>query len=348
MSKYFQINQSFILLDQTKTIEKMANLADNPCKGLKDDSLASQIPPKCLQKIWFENGCTREGTIYPQDDYFGWWNNSPNGTNTVYCDNGNNVWPKCGAGNFGTTKNDIKAWATMTDPDHIRGCKGTNPCDGITDNTKASQVPISCIQKVWLDSGCKREGTMYPQNDYGGWLKQDNGVGTFSNIKKEIKNIVELSNTNLFTKESIGCKGTESCDKLSDNQKEVYHIGGYDKNWYQADQKCKEFGARLATSSELQEAFEKGADWCSSGHTKDNNAQFPLQVGRPGCGGRGVMTYGNPNDLRGANCYGVKPPEGTPGVMGFVANTIDSYQQRWSQFTHQMKFFIFLIIIKQK
>jgi hypothetical protein len=90
----------------------------DPCAGLVDDSLASSIPVKCLQKIFKDEGCTEEGTVYPADDYDGWWRKSPQGTTTVYC-NGSNA---CGAGNYAATKADIKAWATMTDDLHVAGC----------------------------------------------------------------------------------------------------------------------------------------------------------------------------------------------------------------------------------
>ena len=90
----------------------------DPCAGLVDDSLASSIPVKCLQKIFKDQGCTEQGTVYPDDDYDGWWRQSPQGTTTVYC-NGSNA---CGAGNFAATKKDIIAWSTMTDDLHVKGC----------------------------------------------------------------------------------------------------------------------------------------------------------------------------------------------------------------------------------
>jgi hypothetical protein len=76
----------------------------DPCTGLVDDSLASTIPAKCLQKIFKDEGCTEEGTRYPGDDYNGWWRKDD------------------GGGNYANVKRDINAWATMQDADHLAGC----------------------------------------------------------------------------------------------------------------------------------------------------------------------------------------------------------------------------------
>ena len=91
----------------------------DPCAGLVDDSLASSIPAKCLQKIFKDQGCTEQGTVYPADDYNGWWTQSPNGTTRVYCDS---AGTPCGAGNYAATKADIIAWSTVTDATHVKGC----------------------------------------------------------------------------------------------------------------------------------------------------------------------------------------------------------------------------------
>jgi hypothetical protein len=93
----------------------------NPCAGLTDDSLASSVSVECLRKLLKDEGCNETGTVWPQDDYNGWWRQSPQGTTTVYCDGSGTP---CGAGNYATVKSDIHAWATMTDDLHIKGCKG--------------------------------------------------------------------------------------------------------------------------------------------------------------------------------------------------------------------------------
>ena len=73
----------------------------------------------CLRKLLTDEGCTSSGTVWPGDDYDGWWRQSPQGTTKVYCDD---QGTPCGAGNYETVKSDIKAWATLTDDLHVAGC----------------------------------------------------------------------------------------------------------------------------------------------------------------------------------------------------------------------------------
>ena len=96
----------------------------DPCAGLTDTSLASSVTPACLQKVWKDAGCNERGTIYPSSTYQGWWNQSPNGATTVWCD-ATHSGTQCGAGSFKTVKDDMHAWATLDDPWHKEGCGRT-------------------------------------------------------------------------------------------------------------------------------------------------------------------------------------------------------------------------------
>jgi hypothetical protein len=91
----------------------------DPCAGLTDDSLASSVSVECLRKLLTDEGCTDQGTVWPADDYNGWWRKSPQGTTKVYCDD---QGTPCGAGSFATVKSDIHLWATLTDDTHVAGC----------------------------------------------------------------------------------------------------------------------------------------------------------------------------------------------------------------------------------
>jgi len=93
------------------------------CDGLKDDTLAKDVSVDCLRTLLKYEGCNETGTVWPQDDYNGWWRRSPEGTTTVYCTD-EKSGEKCGAGNFATVKSDIHSWATLTDDLHVKGCKG--------------------------------------------------------------------------------------------------------------------------------------------------------------------------------------------------------------------------------
>ena len=102
--------------------------------------------------------------------------------------------------------------------------------------------------------------------------------------------------------------------------KQVFHIPGNKYNYENAEALCKAYGARLASYSEVENAYDEGGEWCSYGWSKDQMALFPTQketwtelqsvkghendCGRPGINGGYIA---NPNVRFGANCYGYKP-----------------------------------------
>lgn len=99
----------------------------DPCMGMIPTTLAKDVPQECIQKQVIEAGCSKKGFLYPQETTPMWYNYSPNGAETVYCDASKPNVPLCGAGSYATILSDIKAWATMTDDNHVKGCKGVDP-----------------------------------------------------------------------------------------------------------------------------------------------------------------------------------------------------------------------------
>ena len=101
---------------------------------------------------------------------------------------------------------------------------------------------------------------------------------------------------------------------------EVFHVANQELDYDNAQAVCKAYGARLATYKELEEAYNKGADWCAYGWSDGQYAFFPTQqstfdqlqkikgheqdCGRPGING-GYIT--DASFKFGANCYGKKP-----------------------------------------
>jgi hypothetical protein len=83
---------------------------------------------------------------------------------------------------------------------------------------------------------------------------------------------------------------------------------------------CTAYGSRLATYKEVENAYDKGGEWCNYGWSDGQMALFPTQqktfddlqkieghendCGRPGING-GYMS--NPALRFGVNCYGYKP-----------------------------------------
>lgn len=103
-------------------------------------------------------------------------------------------------------------------------------------------------------------------------------------------------------------------------KKQVFNIPENKYGYYDAKSLCSAYGAKLATYSELEEAYNKGAEWCNYGWSEGQMALFPTQqksfdhlqtikghehdCGRPGINGG---YNANPLVKYGVNCYGYKP-----------------------------------------
>jgi hypothetical protein len=105
------------------------------------------------------------------------------------------------------------------------------------------------------------------------------------------------------------------------HHEEVFHISNNIYTYSDAAAVCRSFGADLATESQVQDAYTKGADWCSYGWIKGQQAVYPtqqttydsLQKGpvdkRDSCGKVGLNGgyFDNPDLRFGVTCYGMKP-----------------------------------------
>jgi len=112
---------------------------------------------------------------------------------------------------------------------------------------------------------------------------------------------------------------------LLENKKEVFHIANQDYTYEQSKCKCESYGGELATKSQIIDAYNNGAHWCTYGWSEKQSAYYPVQqcefdknkgindrlpdndknyCGIPGINGG---YFANPHLKFGVNCYGVKP-----------------------------------------
>jgi hypothetical protein len=103
-------------------------------------------------------------------------------------------------------------------------------------------------------------------------------------------------------------------------KKQVFNIPGNNYVYPDAKALCTAYGAELANYQQIEEAYNKGGEWCNYGWSDGQMALFPTQqetydglqsipghendCGRPGING-GFMA--NPALKFGVNCYGYKP-----------------------------------------
>jgi len=127
-------------------------------------------------------------------------------------------------------------------------------------------------------------------------------------INQDISNPFDLSfNDTLFSNDNK-------------NGQQVFNVPGNYYGYEQAQTLCKAYDSRLATYDEVENAYNKGGEWCNYGWSDGQMALFPTQkvtfdnlqkiaghehdCGRPGVNGGYIA---NPNVKFGVNCFGYKP-----------------------------------------
>ncbi|NBR61137.1 hypothetical protein EB118_13335 [bacterium] len=106
---------------------------------------------------------------------------------------------------------------------------------------------------------------------------------------------------------------------------EVFHVADNIFTYEEARAVCKAYDSELASYSQVEQAYNSGAEWCGYGWSEGGIALFPTQestwnklqkeqdpekrmeCGRPGINGG----YFDPSTKFGVNCYGVKPNKKT-------------------------------------
>ena len=108
-------------------------------------------------------------------------------------------------------------------------------------------------------------------------------------------------------------------DSSHKHGEEVFNVSNNKYTYNDAKSICKAYNSRLATYSEVENAYNAGGEWCNYGWSENQLALFPTQentynklqkikghendCGRPGVNG-GFLD----ESLKfGVNCYGVKP-----------------------------------------
>ena len=103
--------------------------------------------------------------------------------------------------------------------------------------------------------------------------------------------------------------------------KEVFHVSDNRFTYDDAPAVCAAYESEIATQEQVQQAYDKGAEWCGYGWSAGGLALFPTQKAtweqlqtevdpakRTACGRPGVNGgYFDPTLKFGVNCYGKKP-----------------------------------------
>jgi hypothetical protein len=329
-------------------------LESDPCFG--KNNTPGNYGLECLQSRWIQMGGTQKGSGYPsnkstadaiQIDSTG----KPLDIDTII----NNLSIKISQALTGKDSNGIplsladwnslSLWAT--------GIPINTPCDG----PSSTNGPLSqeCLSYLYTNSGTtshigptytltpSQVASMKGQNNPNTYCQPGTSIdpstasgltfgqtlGGITAVKQTYDQINRLANDNTKSNSQRAdaikkCYGVNLNSLSSDNVSgpvQVFAVGpGYNYTQEQAKNVCSQYGAVVATTTQLEESQKNGADWCFTGWVADStSAMYPITTSiQSGCGGgtKGVMNYTPPNNKAGVNCYGPKPgidvyPSGT-------------------------------------
>jgi hypothetical protein len=215
------------------------------------------------------------------------------------------------------------------------GYAPSNPCD-VPEAATGPQSP-ECLAYLWTAAGCSPAGqgapmdangnvnqaivnqfANYPAAGVGAYFNAVHDVATSSSVDYDAQDQYSLLCFNTSTKQNV---------VQGDSPPEVFQVlaptGGYQVAQADAAATCSIFGAQVATTAQLTQANQAGAEWCSSGWLSDSNIpSYPITTfaNVRGCGSGqspNVESWTPPNNMANVNCYGVKPVVGTENVLPF-------------------------------
>jgi hypothetical protein len=205
----------------------------------------------------------------------------------------------------------------------------TQPSWVVSSNETFEDVPNTFNYPGTVIDPIKESGSQFAQN-----------LGGVASVKQKYDEINRLANDNskTNTERATALKqaynitlGQPSSSKIT-GPTQVFAVGpGYDYTKGQAQEVCAKYGATVATTAQLQDAYAHGADWCFSGWVADGGGKWPITTSAIwGCGGRpGIIEWTPDNQKAGVTCYGPKPGVTDPASQN---GTIKAFnQQMWDR-----------------
>jgi hypothetical protein len=183
------------------------------------------------------------------------------------------------------------------------------------------------LEEGWQDSGVAAGASTYaypdapldPRTATG--FAAGQSLGGVEAVKARYDAILRNANDNskgntqraLDVKQAYGIDLPPPSSNAIPGPTQVYVVGpDYRYTKGEANGVCARFGAKVATTAQLEEAQRAGADWCFSGWVADGDGKWPITTNPiPGCGWMGInsWTWQDENGVpkAGVNCYGPKP-----------------------------------------
>jgi hypothetical protein len=342
-------------------------LESDPCYGKANSPGNYKL--ECLQARWVELGGTPQGTGYPSTKALAdAIQKDSNGGNLRIDTIVDILAVKMAQALSGNDAKgvplSIPEWNAVSM--YATGIPITNPCDGA--NNANGPVSKACASYLYANKGISsRVGPTYtlpssqaasfkekfedvpntfnypgtiidPINESGAKFAQN--LGGVATVQQTYDEINRLANDNSKTnaQRSTALKqaydinlGQASSSKVT-GPTQVFAVGpGYDYTKGQSQEVCAKYGANVATTAQLQDAYAHGADWCFSAWVADGGGKWPITTSAIwGCGNRpGIIEWTPDNQKAGVTCYGPKPGINDPASQNGAIKPFN--QQMWDR-----------------
>ena len=178
-----------------------------------------------------------------------------------------------------------------------------------------------------------------PATDAGlAFGQAQNSIASVKNAYNTINqtaNNNSLSNTERATavKQAYNVNLNNASSSQIKGEPQVFAVGppsnGYIYTFAEAPSICAKYGAKLATTAQLEEAQRNGADWWFSGWVAEGSGKWPITLNPiNGCGNRTGIIEWTPGPKAGVTCYGPKPDITDPAAKDII---LPFNQQMWNQ-----------------
>ena len=200
---------------------------------------------------------------------------------------------------------------------------------GSTYTMPAGQVASTRgVKEGWQDASAEASTYAYPNAPLdprtASGLQVGQELGGVDAVKNRYDAISRHANDNtmsnadraLDVKQMYGVDLPQPSSNAVPGPTQVYAVGpDYRYTKGEAAEVCSQYGGKVATTAQLEEAQKAGADWCFAGWVADGSdmaQKWPITTNPiPGCGWMGINTHNwkdaNGVPKAGVNCHGPKP-----------------------------------------
>ncbi|XP_077114414.1 hyaluronan and proteoglycan link protein 2 [Ranitomeya variabilis] len=195
-----------------------------------------------------------------------------------------------------------------------------NPIHSVIHSTRGANVTLPCIMRRRPRSYKVKWSKVNPEDPLENLIVISNGLHhkNYDKLRGRVRlrRSHRLDASLIITNVSLEDEGRYKCELVNGLEDQSLTLalqlegvvfpyqskeGRYRFNYIEALQVCEEQDGRLATYSQLYQAWTDGLDWCNAGWLLEGSVHYPVIVTREPCGGNlppGIRSYSPKDKLK--------------------------------------------------